>query len=94
MYKTSELANLAFADASMARPDIVLVHGGTNDVPYDWDYPAETVRNAVDELHRGVDELLRAAPNATILVAQIMPADCPAVFDSENEGLLPMWAIV
>ena len=73
-----------WVDASVARPDIVLYHAGTNDLRPDRD-TGISVEDASYHLQRGVAEMLRAAPNATILVAQIIPA-------GTSDGL-PTWAV-
>lgn len=67
-------------------PNIVLLHAGTNDV-----YAHATTAAMADELETLLDRLERAAPQALIAVAEILPLTDPAlraVADSYNHELV------
>jgi lysophospholipase L1-like esterase len=55
-------------------PNIVLLHAGTNDV-----YAHAPAAVMADELETLLDELERAAPEALIVVAEILPLTDPAL---------------
>lgn len=55
-----------------ARPNVILVHAGTNDVHLQRDEA-----NAPDRLASLVDQLFKHCPDATILVAKIIAANSP-----------------
>ena len=72
-WTTAQLADIAFDVAAATLPDVVLYHAGTNDFRDGVDDAA--IDGALAGLRVGVGEVLRATPNATVLVAQIIPAD-------------------
>ena len=75
-YTAGELATCcAFRDTLAVQPDIVLLHAGTNDFKHVWGVGDTPVEQALTHLQACVTEMLRASPNATVLVAQIIPAD-------------------
>lgn len=64
----------SFATASLSeRPNIILLHAGTNDMNLSLD-PAD----APTRLGNLIDELLATCPDALILVAQILPSGTAA----------------
>jgi lysophospholipase L1-like esterase len=69
-YRTDQIEALAFAAASAARPDVVLVHLGTNDVGQSG---ASGVANAATYLPRILWNVRAARPGASFLVAQVVP---------------------
>lgn len=79
---------------SATRPDVVLVHLGTNDI---WNRrPVPDIVEAFDTL---VDQMRAANPSVTVLVAQIIPVaptsgcpECPAQTIELNNAL-PTWAL-
>ena len=63
----------AFSSASIgARPNVILLHAGTNDLDLQRD-----VANAPDRLAGLIDRLAKECPDATILVAKIIGANKP-----------------
>ena len=68
-----------------ARPNLILLHAGTNDVDLQRD-----IENAPDRLAALVDQLLKRCPDATVLVAQIIgskSADLQARIDRFNDAV-------
>ena len=53
----------------LSQPDVVLLHAGTNDMAHDAS--RQYWRGATGRLEALLDEILRTAPNATVIVAQI-----------------------
>lgn len=87
------LANIA-TWATDHRPDIVLIHLGTNDLNED-----QPVDDTVTELERVVEALRAARPRVSVLVAQILPCDpgraivCkPAKYDAYRQAVLKLAA--
>ena len=74
------------------RPNIVLLHAGTNDLLSDT--PADPYDSAPERLGDLLDEIISACPDATILVAKIIHNDNPevarriAAFNSQIPGLV------
>lgn len=65
-----------FAKLSLGyRPNIILIHVGTND--FDSDSPKETTEDAPERLGGLIDDLVFVCPDATILVAQLVHASNP-----------------
>ncbi|ETS86463.1 hypothetical protein PFICI_00291 [Pestalotiopsis fici W106-1] len=61
----------SYADQNLGqRPNVVLLHAGTNDMGSDAD-----AQGAVDRLVALVDKIISKCPDATVLVARITPAD-------------------
>lgn len=56
------------------RPDVVLVHLGSNDV-----FQREPIDETMRELSELVETILTARPSATVFVAKIIPTTTPAV---------------
>ena len=52
------------------RPNIVLLHAGTNDL--NNDPPTDPYRSAPDRLGALIDQIVRACPDAVVLVAQLI----------------------
>ncbi|MEO3813195.1 cellulose binding domain-containing protein [Sphaerisporangium sp. B11E5] len=77
---------------SATRPDIVLMHFGTNDV---WsNRPTQTILAAYSKL---VDQMRASNPNMKILVAQIIPMSVSSCPDCGNRVIslnaaIPSWA--
>ncbi len=67
------------ASVEVLQPDVALVHLGTNDLSHGQG-PAGTA----DELESFVAGLQAVSPDITILVAQIIPCDTPAVWCTED----------
>ncbi|KAL8689276.1 MAG: hypothetical protein Q9218_005019 [Villophora microphyllina] len=59
-----------------ARPNVVLIHVGTNDILQDKDIP-----NAAERMGGLIDHVLSVATDAVVLVAQIIPSTRPGAFD-------------
>jgi len=81
-----QLTEIAYRVASTTQPQIILYHAGTNDM-MDGPISDGTVQEALKNAQLGVQELLRAVPDATILVAQIIPL-------RKKPFALPHWAKV
>lgn len=78
--------------AAQAEPDIVLLHIGTNDL-----IANDSVAETVTEIRRIIGALRLQNPQVVILLAQIIPAEDPNVYDSVvllNAMLLEMIADV
>ncbi|KXL47527.1 carbohydrate esterase family 3 protein [Acidomyces richmondensis BFW] len=71
------------------RPNVVLLHAGTNDM--NDDPPREPYDTAPDRLGNLVDEILRIVPRTTIIVAQIVQSTYPKTRDriSTYNAILP-----
>lgn len=67
-WRADQIANLARQWTAAARPDLVLLHVGTNDFYQDQD-----VDSTAADIARIVAEVEAAAPSAIILVAQTIP---------------------
>ncbi|KAL8825309.1 MAG: hypothetical protein Q9191_004492 [Dirinaria sp. TL-2023a] len=61
------------------RPNIVLLHEGTNDLDRDPPIPGSSEEGAPDRLGALLDEIVTACPDAAVLVAQIIQARDPKV---------------
>jgi lysophospholipase L1-like esterase len=68
-WRADELAAQAESWARTARPDIVLVHAGTNDVRAN-----QSAASTIRDLELIIDRLRAANPTVTILFAKIIPA--------------------
>ncbi len=55
--------------ASTHRPDVVLLHAGSNDM-----LQSQSVSSTIEELGQVIDRIRAANPNVTILLARIIPA--------------------
>ncbi|KAI4211274.1 MAG: hypothetical protein LQ351_005958 [Letrouitia transgressa] len=67
----------AVSDKSLpSRPNVVLVHAGTNDILQDKD-----IDKAPERLGNLIDHVLGTAKDAVVLVAQILPCSKPGAFD-------------
>lgn len=62
------------------RPDIVLVHLGSNDV-----FQGQSIDGTIDELGRLLATLRRVEPRARVVLAQILPTDDAAVNERIRE---------
>ncbi len=67
-YRIDAVAAGADAWIAAARPDVVLLNAGTNDMLQNYD-----VVNAPARLSALVDQILRAAPAATVVVSTLVP---------------------
>jgi lysophospholipase L1-like esterase len=70
----AQIATTIPRPALTGSPHIVLLHAGTNDV-----YAHENAAAIADELEALLDRLERAAPQALIVVAQIVPLADPSL---------------
>ncbi|MEV4137314.1 SGNH/GDSL hydrolase family protein [Dactylosporangium sp. NPDC049742] len=73
-YRVDQVAAGADAWIAAARPDVVLLNVGTNDMLQSYDLP-----NAPARLSALVDQILRAAPTATVVVSTLVPNPDAAV---------------
>ena len=60
-----------------SRPNVVLIHVGTNDL-----LTNNAIDQAPDRLGALIDQVTKAAPDAVVLVAQILPSSRPGQFDN------------
>ncbi|MFC5004350.1 GDSL-type esterase/lipase family protein [Dactylosporangium cerinum] len=67
-YRVDGIAAGADAWVAAARPDVVLLNVGTNDMLQNYDLP-----NAPARLSALIDQILRAAPAATVVVSTLVP---------------------
>ncbi len=84
-FRTDQIAELAFAASSAARPDLVLIHLGTNDV---GQMGAAGVANAALYLPRILEEVRAARPAAVFFLAQVIPIG-PGTSYFANAGQIP-----
>lgn len=70
----SDIATIATQSVSFYRPNLVTLHIGTNDMNRNVD-----VANAPARLGALIDQILAAGPDATVLVATLVPANDAAV---------------
>ncbi|MEV4516017.1 SGNH/GDSL hydrolase family protein [Dactylosporangium sp. NPDC049525] len=68
-YRIDGIAAGADAWVAAARPDVVLLNVGTNDMLQNYDLP-----NAPARLSALVDQILRAAPAATVVMSTLVPS--------------------
>lgn len=68
-WRADAIADGARVWAEAATPDVILLYAGVNDF-----YAGEDVASVTADLTRAVAELRAGAPEATLLVARIMPA--------------------
>lgn len=57
-----------------AKPNVVLLHIGTNDLAYDYGYGVDDAPGRLGEL---IDRITSAAPDMTVLVSTLVPAGDP-----------------
>ncbi len=69
-WRADQFLEQAEAWARAARPDIVLVHLGTNDA-----YQGQDAESTLDELGRLVAALRSANPELTVVLSQLIPVD-------------------
>jgi len=67
-WTTDQIAAQTEDWARAYRPDIVLLHAGTNDVRYN-----QSVASTINELGQIIDRLRLANPNVTVLLSKIIP---------------------
>lgn len=97
--RTDQIDALAHSAALAARPDIVLVHLGTNDI---GQFGASGVSNALANLPRILDHVRAVNPAARFFVAQLVPIgpgtgyfNNAALVDTYNQqlaSLAPSWS--
>ncbi|MET7420248.1 SGNH/GDSL hydrolase family protein [Dactylosporangium sp. NPDC005555] len=73
-YRVDAVAAGADAWIAAAKPDVVLLNAGTNDMLQNYDLP-----NAPARLSALIDQILRAAPAATVVVSTLVPNPDPTV---------------
>ena len=74
--------------AKQAKPDVVLVHLGTNDIG-----SGETVAQTMDEIEQIINQLRMVNPRVHVLLAEIIPVDHPAMVEriqQYNLGLVEL----
>lgn len=72
--RVDQLNNFIGGFVSDARPDVILLHIGTNDLNQVGVVPNQSVASTLTELDSCIRTLQTAAPSALIMVAQIIPA--------------------
>lgn len=72
-WRVDEILARAASWAEAHRPDIVLIHLGSNDV-----FERQSIESTVSELGQLIDTIRAVRPRATFLVAQILPTTTPA----------------
>jgi lysophospholipase L1-like esterase len=77
----SQIADAQHAGASNARPNLLLLHAGTNDVLKNID-----LANAPARLGNLIDQAFLDNPNATIIVAKIIRTTYPGSYESQVEA--------
>src|SRR5206468_1611540 len=73
-WRIDQIADLARCGVAGARPNVVTLHLGTNDMGQDYQ-----VATAAQRLGALVDQLLAADPGVTVLVSSLVPSSDPAV---------------
>ncbi|MPY93240.1 MAG: hypothetical protein GEV08_09280 [Acidimicrobiia bacterium] len=73
-WRADQVADNARAWAEAAEPDVILLYVGVNDFYGSASAPGDDVATVVADVTRAVEELRAGAPEATLLVARIMPA--------------------
>jgi lysophospholipase L1-like esterase len=69
-WKIDQVLNVIDTPLSLYRPDMVLVHLGSNDM-----FKGDLVANAIQELSQLIDKIRQANPKAIILIAQVIPTN-------------------
>ena len=72
-YKIADIAGLATGVVQSYRPNIILLHIGSNDLN-----STHAVGNTPQQLASLIDQIVAAEPDATLLVAQLIPSQYPA----------------
>ena len=72
-YKIADIAGLATGVVQSYRPNIILLHIGSNDLN-----TTHAVGNTPQQLASLIDQIVAAEPDATLLVAQLIPSQYPA----------------
>lgn len=67
--RIDEIADIAFCAVPSYRPNVVTLHAGTNDINQDYQ-----LSTAPERLGALIDQTLAQAPEATVLVATLVPA--------------------
>lgn len=75
--RIDEIADLAYCPVQKYRPNVVTLHAGTNDMNQEFE-----LATAPDRLGALIDQTLKDAPEATVLVATLVPAT--------KEGMQPL----
>ncbi|WP_214607003.1 GDSL-type esterase/lipase family protein [Hymenobacter arizonensis] len=82
-WKADELLQKIGGWAASHRPDVLLLHAGTNDVRM-----GQKATDTRDELGQIIDKVRQTNPNVKVLLAQIIPTR--SVFPYENAGILEL----
>jgi lysophospholipase L1-like esterase/chitodextrinase len=69
-WRADQIADSAAGWASQHRPDIVLLHVGSNDV-----HEGQSASSTIDDIEDTIDALRSVLPNVKILLAKIIPYD-------------------
>lgn len=73
-WRTDEVRDQVADWTETTRPDIVLLHLGHNDL-----WLGQSIASTVDEIAEIVAIVRRASPNATVLLARIIPSSAPGL---------------
>ncbi|WP_260859950.1 FG-GAP-like repeat-containing protein [Streptomyces cupreus] len=69
--RISSIARAASCSVAKSRPNVVTLHAGTNDMRDEY---VSDLATAPDRLGVLIDQILNSSPNATVLVATLVPA--------------------
>jgi len=84
--RADQLADNTAAWAQAARPDLVLLYAGINDL-----YAGQDVASTLEDLQRIIDNLRSVNQNVTVLIAQILPGvGVEAEVAALNQGIATM----
>ncbi|WP_185297746.1 phosphatidylinositol-specific phospholipase C domain-containing protein [Streptomyces finlayi] len=86
--RIDEIAQNAACDVPSRRPNVVTLHAGTNDMNQEHD-----LTDAPARMGALIDQILRAAPETTVLVASVIPASKAGLqprIDAFNQALTPL----
>lgn len=75
-YTINEISNAANDAITSDRPNVILLHAGTNDLDR-GDNPKDPISKAPDRLGQLIDKCISSNPDAAIIVAQIINAADP-----------------
>ena len=72
-WRVDEILERAASWAETHRPDVVLIHLGSNDI-----FQQQSIESTISELGELIDAIRAVRPNTTFLLAQILPTTTPA----------------
>ena len=76
-YTINEISIAANEAITSDRPNLILLHAGTNDLNR-GDHPPDPISKAPDRLGKLIDKCISSNPDAAVIVAQIIAAADPA----------------